>query len=226
MLARFRHPERQGEEDAVERVFHRLAAAEIIEEVHHLPEGIRLEGAGDCVWDRRRGMFWLGYGQRSDRAAQPEVERRFALETVALELVDPRFYHMDTALCPLPGGELVYVPGAFSARGRAEIRARVAPELRIELEEADAILLAANAVCLGNAIVLGGCSAHLQRQIEKRGYRVHVTPLDTFRRSGGSAFCLTLRLDHRSDEARAAAIAPIYAPASQAYGLRPGLTPR
>jgi len=199
LLARFRHSERQGEERTIERAFCRLATAGIIEEVHRLPEGIRLEGAGDCVWDRRRGMFWLGYGQRSDRAAQPEIERRFALETVALELADPRFYHMDTALSPLPGGELMYVPGAFTARGRAEIRARVAPDLRIELEEADAILLAANAVCVGHAIVLGGCSPGLQRQLEERGYQVHATPLDTFRRSGGSAFCLTLRLDHRSD---------------------------
>jgi hypothetical protein len=31
-----------------------------------------------------------------------------------------------------------------------------------------------------------------------RGYRVHVVPLDSFNRSGGAAYCLTLRLDNET----------------------------
>jgi hypothetical protein len=38
----------------------------------------------------------------------------------------------------------------------------------------------------------------LWRTLEDRGYRVIETPLDAFQRSGGSACCLTLRLDHRT----------------------------
>lgn len=213
LLARFRHPERQGEEPVILRVFRRLQAAGLVGDIHAMPAGVVLEGAGDCVWDRRRRLFWLGYGQRSDAAAQAVVERVFALETVALELADPRFYHMDTALCPLADGTVIYIPEAFTARGRDAIRARVAPEFRLELGEEDARLLAANAVSLGDAIVLSGCSAGLRRQLEERGYRVHVTPLDAFRRSGGSAFCLTLRLDHRADAPLPALLAPSFADA-------------
>ncbi len=55
------------------------------------------------------------------------VEDMFGVATIALELADPRFYHMDTALCPLPGGEIMYVPGAFTPQGQADIRDRVKP---------------------------------------------------------------------------------------------------
>ncbi|HUB96152.1 MAG TPA: arginine deiminase-related protein, partial [Stellaceae bacterium] len=54
LLARFRHPERQREEDRFERLFRRLAADGVIERVRHLSPNLRLEGAGDCVWDRTR----------------------------------------------------------------------------------------------------------------------------------------------------------------------------
>lgn len=202
LLARFRHPERQGEEPRYERAFRKLAAARIIDDVRPMPEGLRLEGAGDCVWDRTRRMFWMGYGPRSDRDARAAVEDCFGIETVALALADARFYHMDTALCPLSGGELLYVPFAFTDAGLGEIHARIAPEQRIAIGPEDAALLAANAVCLGCDIVLSHCSDPLRARLEERGYRVHKTPLGSFNRSGGSAFCLTLRLDHRSDGAR------------------------
>jgi N-dimethylarginine dimethylaminohydrolase len=201
LLARFRHPERQGEEAHFEAAFRKLQASHLIDEVRRLPPGINLEGAGDCVWDQTRGLYWMGYGPRSDKAARDAVEDCFGIETVALELADPRFYHMDTALAPLSGGEFLYVPGAFTTDGLAEIHDRVAPDLRIAIDDADAAQLAANAVCIGEDIVLSRCGDALRRRLEERGYRVHETPLGSFGRSGGSAFCLTLRLDNRSARA-------------------------
>jgi arginine dihydrolase len=47
--------------------------------------------------------------------------------------------------------------------------------------------------------------------LETRGYRVIVTPLDAFLRSGGAAFCLTLRLDRRSRTCDAGIAAPAVA---------------
>jgi hypothetical protein len=38
----------------------------------------------------------------------------------------------------------------------------------------------------------------LRAQLRARGYEVVTTPLSSFLRSGGSAFCLTLRLDRRT----------------------------
>lgn len=204
LLARFRHPERQPEEIHFEAAFRRLQGHGVLDAVIKLPEGLTLEGAGDCVFDQTRGLFWMGYGPRSDRRARAVVADTFGAEVVALELADPRFYHMDTALGPLPGGELMYIPDAFTAAGRAAIEARVSPQDRIAIAEKDAIRLAANTVCLGANLVMPACGARLRARLEERGYRIHVVPLSSFLRSGGAAFCLTLRLDRRSSEPSAA----------------------
>jgi N-dimethylarginine dimethylaminohydrolase len=199
LLARFRYPERRREEKHFEAAFRTLQARGLIDAVRKLPDDLVLEGGGDCVWDDTRGMFWMGFGPRSDAAARDVLEDQFGVSAVTLELVDPRFYHMDTALCPLTRGEVVYVPGAFTPLGQTIIRDRVEPALRIELAPEDACQFAANTVCLGNTLVMSGCSAHLRAELQERGYRLVTTPLPSFHRSGGSAFCLTLRLDRSSN---------------------------
>jgi arginine dihydrolase len=198
LLARFRHPERQREERHFEAAFRSLQARGLINSVRKLPKDLVLEGAGDCVWDARRKLFWMGYGPRSDASAAHAVEEMFGQDVVALELADPRFYHMDTALAPLPGGEVIYLPGAFTAAGKAAIRERVAADEPIEIAVADGCRLAANAVALGNTLIMSGCGRRLRAQLRARGYEVVTTPLSSFLRSGGSAFCLTLRLDRRT----------------------------
>jgi N-dimethylarginine dimethylaminohydrolase len=44
--------------------------------------------------------------------------------------------------------------------------------------------------------VLCYCSDELRAKLEERGYRVHVVPLGSFNRSGGAAYCLTLKLNN------------------------------
>jgi N-dimethylarginine dimethylaminohydrolase len=198
VLARFRHPERRGEEEPFERGFRALQARGVIDAVVKLPGNVVLEGAGDCVWDPTRNMYWMGHGPRSDRGAAPVVRELLGVDTVPLELVDPRFYHLDTALCPLTRSEIMFVPEAFTAQGLTRIHERVAPSHRIEVPMEDACHLAANAVCVGDTIVMSRCGDRLHRRLSERGYHVISTPLPSFLRSGGSAFCLTLRLDLRS----------------------------
>jgi N-dimethylarginine dimethylaminohydrolase len=198
LLARFRHAERQLEQPQFAQAFHALHARGVIDSVHTLPADLVLEGAGDCVWDRTRDLFWMGYGQRSDVAARDAIANLFGVETVSLELVDPRFYHLDTALSPLPNGEVMYLPSAFAAVGRNAIADRVAPADRIEVTIDDACRLAANAVAIEDTLLMSSCSDHLHGELRERGYRVVETPLTSFLRSGGAAFCLTLRLDQQS----------------------------
>jgi N-dimethylarginine dimethylaminohydrolase len=203
LLARFRHTERQGEEAHYEAAFRALKGRGLVDQVTRLPQGVVLEGAGDCVWDDTRQLFWMGYGPRSDLAARFVVQDAFGVDAVALNLADPRFYHMDTALSPLPGGEVMYLPEAFTEAGLAAIRERVATDQRIEIGIEDGALLAANTVCLGDTLVMPACSEKLNATLAERGYRVITLPLDTFLASGGSGFCLTLRLDRRSQAASA-----------------------
>jgi N-dimethylarginine dimethylaminohydrolase len=198
VLARFRYPERRGEEGPFERGFRALQARGVIDTIAELPHHMVLEGAGDCVWDRTRSLFWMGYGPRSDREASGPIKDNFEVDAIALELADPRFYHLDTALCPLSRGEVMFVPAAFTPEGLACIHDRVAPAQRIEVPMPDACCLATNAVCVEDTIVTSHCDERLRLQLAERGYRVTATPLPSFLRSGGGAFCLTLRLDWRS----------------------------
>lgn len=204
MLARFRYGERKDEEPKFAAAFAALRARGVIEAVSTLPDGVTLEGAGDCIFDAQRGLFWMGCGFRSDAAAAPVIARYFGLPCVSLPLSDPSFYHLDTAFCVLPCGSLIYYPPAFTPAALAEIHARVRPEQRIALGRADATRFAANAVCLNRTVVLSSASPALRRALAERGYAVVETPLDVFQKSGGSACCLTLRLDYRSGAVAAA----------------------
>jgi N-dimethylarginine dimethylaminohydrolase len=196
LLARFRHPERQSEQPVFLAAFRALAARGLIDEVVEMPEGVALEGAGDCLWDKSRGLFWMGCGFRSDAAAAEVVEETFGVPCVPLELANPSYYHLDTAMCALPCGAVVYYPGAFTPAALEKIHARVLRDDRIALNADDAAQFAANAICAGGTIVLSSCSAGLRGELEGRGYAVVETPLTAFQRAGGSACCLTLRLDH------------------------------
>jgi N-dimethylarginine dimethylaminohydrolase len=198
LLARFRHPERRREEPLFAAGFRALKRRGLVTDVTAMPDGVAFEGAGDCIWDARRRLFWMGCGFRSDRAAAAVVERQFGARCVPLQLADPSFYHLDTALCALPCGAVIYHPGAFTAEALAALHAEVAPADRIALEPADAARFAANAVAFGRVVVLSSASMALRRALKSRGYTVVATPLTAFQKSGGSACCLTLRLNHAS----------------------------
>jgi N-dimethylarginine dimethylaminohydrolase len=207
VLARFHHPERQLEQPVYAAALRALQSRGLLDEVVELPAGVTLEGAGDCIWDRKRGLFWIGSGFRSDANARHAVEDAFGARCLPLTLADPYFYHLDTALCALPTGDVIYFPGAFSPAALELIHDHVAPAQRIALNRADAARFAANAVCVERAVVMSSCSDALRRALETRGYTVAKTPLNAFLRSGGSACCLTLRLDHQSRAEQAMAVA-------------------
>ena len=207
VLARFRHRERQDEAPLFAAAFAALQARGLVDDIFALPAGVTLEGAGDCIFDPRRGLFWMGCGFRSDAAAGPVLERHLGVPCLPLPLANPSFYHLDTAFCVLPCGSVVYYPSAFTPAALALIHEQVAPPARIALSHADAARFAANAVCVDRTIVLSSCGKSLRRTLAECGYAVVATPLDAFQRSGGSACCLTLRLDHQS-RATGAAAAP------------------
>jgi ornithine aminotransferase len=209
VLARYLNAERAGEETFGQRMFEQLRARGEIDRLHRPPEGVYFEGAGDAIYDATRGMMWMGYGQRSSRAAHHTIEQAFGIRTLSLELVDPRYYHLDTCFCLLSGGEVIYHPAAFSDQGRRQLRDMLGRQL-IEAPAEDAEHLGVNSVCIGRDVVMCHCSPALRAQLERRGYRVHVVPLGSFNRSGGAAYCLTLKLNDaykgrraRGDEAEA-----------------------
>ncbi|WP_293906344.1 dimethylarginine dimethylaminohydrolase family protein [Phenylobacterium sp.] len=201
--ARFRHPERQGEEPIFRAVFQRLKARGLVSELVDLPEGLFHEGAGDAIWDADRRLFWCGHGPRSSKGAVAVIARTFGQETVALELATDQFYHLDTCFCPLAGGQVLYFPGAFTPEALATIRAQIPPHQRIEATDEEAAAFCVNAVNLGDRVIMARAPESLRRKLQAAGYALTEVDLDPFILSGGASYCMTLRLDRRSVPAAA-----------------------
>jgi len=182
--ARFRYPQRAGEAAAYRDWFTASGYADV-----RVPEHVH-EGEGDILF--AGGTLLAGYGFRSDQAVAAELTGLFGLPVVSLRLTDPRFYHLDTALCVLDGDTAMYYPAAFDDAGRAALAARFA-EL-IEVKDEDAEVLGLNAVSDGRHVVLPVQAATLAGQLFQRGFVPVGVDMSELLKGGGGAKCCTLEL--------------------------------
>jgi N-dimethylarginine dimethylaminohydrolase len=182
--ARFRYPERAAEADAYLNWF-RSQGWPSVQAPAHVNEG-----EGDILCTGK--TLIAGYGFRSDQAAADELQAVFGLPVVSVRLVDPRFYHLDTALCVLDSSTAMYYPAAFDDAGRAALSA-VFPEL-IEAKDEDAEVLGLNAVSDGYHVVLAGQATGLARQLVAHGFAPVPVDMSELRKAGGGAKCCTLEL--------------------------------
>jgi N-dimethylarginine dimethylaminohydrolase len=181
---RFAHPERAGEADAYLEWFRTHGYDDVRE------AGVVNEGEGDILFTGQ--VLLAGYGFRSDRAAAGELAGAFGLPVVSLRLVDPRFYHLDTALCVLDADTAMYYPAAFDDDGRAAI-AGLFTEL-IEAKDEDAEVLGLNAVSDGLHVVLPVQARKLAAQLRERGFSPIGVDLSELLKGGGGPKCCTLEL--------------------------------
>jgi N-dimethylarginine dimethylaminohydrolase len=160
-------------------------------DVVHLPEGAYHEGAGDALFCG--DTLFAGYRTRSDAQSHQWVGQKLGVRVLPLELVNPRFYHLDTCFCPLAPGEAIYFPDAFDDYGRRVLRTHV-PNL-IPVVEEEAHRFGCNAVVVGKSVIHNSRCPELAKSLNAAGYESIEVELDEFLKAGGSAKCLTLRLD-------------------------------
>jgi N-dimethylarginine dimethylaminohydrolase len=184
--SRFRHEVRARETPHFDAWF-----AEHGFQVEHLPEGKFFEGAGDALFCGK--VLVAGYRIRSDVQGHQYLGRVLGKLVLPVELVSPYFYHLDTCFCPLAPGEALWFPDAFDQYGRKAIQSHV-PRL-IAANEAEARCFGCNAVVVGKTVVLNTGCEQLSADLRSSGYEPVSVELDEFIKSGGSAKCLTLRLD-------------------------------
>jgi N-dimethylarginine dimethylaminohydrolase len=182
--ARFRHPERAAEGAAYRHWFKRHGYP-VVRESHSIQEG-----EGDIVFTGREIL--AGYGFRSDQSAAAELGALFGFPAASLRLVDPRFYHLDTALCVLDADTAMYYPAAFDDAGRAVLGSQFA-EL-IEAKDEDAEVLGLNAISDGYHVVLPAQAGGLAAQIAARGFQPVPVDMSEFLKAGGGPKCCTLEL--------------------------------
>ncbi|TQL01555.1 N-dimethylarginine dimethylaminohydrolase [Cellulomonas sp. SLBN-39] len=185
--AAFRHPERQPEGPAYEKWFADRGF------VTHTAERTN-EGEGDLL--TVGDVVLAGTGFRTERAAHAEAQELFGRPVVSLHLVDPRYYHLDTALAVLSSDagdpQIAYYPPAFSPGSRAVLRTMF-PDAVIATDT-DAAALGLNAVSDGKNVVVAPGATDLAAQLRERGWEP--IPVDTSEllKGGGGAKCCTLEI--------------------------------
>ena len=182
--ARYRYPQRAREADAYMDWLRDCGYTEV-----RTPEHVN-EGEGDIVFTG--SALLAGYGFRSDQAAAAELADLFGLPVVSLRLVDPRYYHLDTALCVLDADTVMYYPAAFDDAGRAAI-AEQFTEL-IEAKDEDAEVLGLNAVSDGRHVVLPSAARGLAAQLTEHGFEPIGVDMSELLKGGGGPKCCTLEL--------------------------------
>ncbi|MEC4019675.1 dimethylargininase [Streptomyces sp. H27-D2] len=186
--ARLRHRERAAEGPAYEQWF-RNAGHIVVKTAEHTNEG---EGDYLVAGDR----VLAGTGFRTEPAAHAEAQELFGVPVISLTLIDPRFYHLDTALAVLDDDEIMYYPGAFSPESRQVLR-ELFPDAIIA-DEADAWTFGLNAVSDGLHVILPQAATTLAAKLAARGFEPIGIDLSELLKGGGSVKCCTLEIRHRS----------------------------
>jgi N-dimethylarginine dimethylaminohydrolase len=183
VVARFRFAERAGESTAY---------AEWMSSRGYRPVTTRHvnEGQGDLLLVGQ--MVLAGYGFRTDRRAHFEISSVLGMPVVSLELVDPRFYHLDTALAVLDDHTIAYYPPAFSAAAQRQLHA-LFPDA-IVVGSADAYVLGLNVVSDGLHVVLPAAATGFAKQLGDAGFEPVRVDLSELLKGGGSVKCCTLEV--------------------------------
>ncbi|OBG39572.1 dimethylargininase [Mycobacterium sp. E3198] len=183
LVARFRFAERAGEA---------AAYAAWMASLGYRPASTRHvnEGQGDLLLVGDTVL--AGFGFRTDRRAHAEISAALGMPVVSLELVDPRFYHLDTALAVLDDRTIAFYPPAFSASARRQLRA-LFPDA-IVVGSADAYVLGLNVVSDGRHVVLPSAATGFAAQLRAAGFEPVGVDLSELLKGGGSVKCCTLEV--------------------------------
>lgn len=186
ILSNFRHRERQGEEIYYEKWF-----TEKGYHCHSISSGSAFEGAGDAIF--YKDMMLLAHGFRTDTSAFRYVGDIMEMGYMAIELVNPHFYHLDTCLQYFEEIDLIiYYPDAFSTEGRNRIEELPSDIMRLSID--DAYSFVCNSVCINRRLLLDKCSEKLAERLADYGLDIIHIDTSEFMKSGGSVRCMVLEL--------------------------------
>lgn len=148
------------------------------------------EGEGDflLVGD----VILAGTGFRSASDSHAELATIAGRPVITLNLVNPNFYHLDTAIAKLDDTNIAYLPSAFDEPSLAILRERY-PDAVIVTEE-DAAILGLNSFSDGFNVVIAARAKDFERQLRARGYNPIGVDLSELLLGGGGVKCCTLEL--------------------------------
>jgi len=187
--AQFKYPQRAAEADS-----HREFYLDRPDEWRFVAPTETNEGEGDFTFvpDAHGGLILAGYGFRTEPAAHAEAQEVLGRPVISLKLVDPRFYHLDTALAALTDDNIIYYPPAFSESSRAMLR-QLFPDAVIATET-DALGFGLNLVSDGLNVFLNTECTALADRLAAEGFRPVLFDLSELKKGGGSVKCCMAEL--------------------------------
>ncbi len=184
-------PQRKGEVSHIQKVYEESSY-----EIVHLDETkfTDFEGMGDAIWHYKKRLIWGGYGYRSSLDVYVHISKIFQTPVIALELIDDRFYHLDTCFCVLNEETVMIHSEAFNEEGLKLINSIFSNVIDTNEHEA-AELFACNATCPDgkNVLIQEGC-VEANIALEEAGFIVHEFRTNEYLKSGGSVFCMKMML--------------------------------
>lgn len=153
------------------------------------------EGEGDFAVLADRVL--AGYGFRTVREAHDELAALTGRPVISLELVDPRFYHLDVALAVLDdhADRIAYYPPAFSRASRRTLE-RLFPDA-IVVDSADAYAFGLNSVSDGRHVFLPAAAQGFAATLAGEGFVPVPVDLSELMLGGGAVKCCTQEVRRR-----------------------------
>jgi N-dimethylarginine dimethylaminohydrolase len=183
VVAKFAYPQRAGESAAYAEWMSRHGFEPV--ETRHVNEG-----QGDLLVVG--SIMLAGHGFRTERGAHAEIAAHLEIPVVSLELVDPRFYHLDTALAVLDDTTIAYYPPAFSDEARVTLLELFPDAIAVAAPDAD--VLGLNVVSDGLNVVMPAAATGFAEQLREAGFRPVGVDLSELLKGGGSVKCCTLEV--------------------------------
>jgi N-dimethylarginine dimethylaminohydrolase len=179
-LSHFRYPERQGEQGLAIPWYKQQNIR-----TQTIPTQCYMEGGDVLV---HNNQIYVGYGFRTSQDTADYLHNTTRLPTISLELVNEKFYHLDTCFLPLNQTTAFYYPQAFSSEGMTSLKNNFVNLLPLSDEEANKF--ACNCVVFGKNIL---CQPNptFEQKVRDLGYDPIILEMSQFNKSGGGIHCLS-----------------------------------
>ena len=188
VVSQFHYRERRGEVGEYLPLFEKENFV-----IHNLPKNCFFEGSGECIW--YGNILFVGTGYRNSPNVSKFLSKFLDVETVSLELVDPRFYHLDTCLFVLNNETAFFYPSAFSKVSQ-KILKNLIPNL-VSFETNEAENFAANSITTDHHVLMQKGNQDFAKKIKELGYKAVELDISEFMKAGGGIHCLIQTLEEK-----------------------------
>jgi len=143
-------------------------------------------------------LFWhdkilAGWGFRTAKKAHQKLANFFGKKLISLKLINPYFYHLDTALCILDEKTAAFYPQAFDRNSCLLIK-KIFPRL-IKAKKEEAFNFCLNALVYQKKIITSKGLSGLADEFKSLGFQTKEIDVSEFKKACSGVHCLTKLLN-------------------------------